>query len=308
MKIALLGIDPQNDFCASATNPFGIDAGSLFVPGAQEDMERLGTFIEEYGHRLGALLFTLDQHHNLDIAHGLWFADENGDPAPPITLMDWDPAKGVFIGTLAPDFTQTREFRVRKMGKIPWTANIPEAQGKAMSYAEYTAWYIEKLKSSGRYGHTIWPAHCLIGTPGAAVYPTVMQAANAWTEKYARTIQWVAKGTNPFAEHFSGVKAEVALPNDPGTQVNAQFIQTLMTYDRIFLAGEALSHCVANTGRDIAAEFANDDYVQKLILLEDASSPVPFFEKDAEQFVADLKGKGMQTMTCAEAGKMLKAA
>ena len=45
-----------------------------------------------------------------------------------------------------------------------------------------------------------------------------------------------------------------------------------MEADLIFVAGEAGSHCLANTVRDIANNFGDDTYVKKLVLLTDATS------------------------------------
>lgn len=75
------------------------------------------------------------------------------------------------------------------------------------------------------------------------------------------------------------------------------FIQTLETADIILLAGEALSHCVANSVSDIASNFSDPRFVEKVTLLTDASSNVPSFEKLGSDFVARLTAKGMKTST-----------
>ena len=59
----------------------------------------------------------------------------------------------------------------------------------------------------------------------------------------------------------------------------------------------ALSHCVANTVRDIANEFGDDSYVKKLVLLTDASSSVTGFESMGDDFVREMVARGMQTST-----------
>jgi nicotinamidase-related amidase len=110
-------------------------------------------------------------------------------------------------------------------------------------------------------------------------------------------VDFVTKGSNPWTEHFSAVQAEVPDPEDPSTQVNTRFIQTLETADIILLAGEALSHCLANTVRDVARSFSDPKYVQKLILLTDASSNVTGFENYGADFVRDLTVLGMKTST-----------
>jgi nicotinamidase/pyrazinamidase len=105
------------------------------------------------------------------------------------------------------------------------------------------------------------------------------------------------KGNNPFTEHFSGVKAEVPDPEDISTNMNAQLIESLEQADLILITGEALSHCVANTVRDIANTFSDPRYIEKLVLLTDASSNVGGFEFLGDGFIKDLTAKGMKTST-----------
>ena len=50
--------------------------------------------------------------------------------------------------------------------------------------------------------------------------------------------------------------------------------------DTVVIAGEALSHCLANTVRDLAAH-AGDEAVKRWILLRDTTSAVPGFEREA---------------------------
>ena len=88
-------------------------------------------------------------------------------------------------------------------------------------------------------------------------------------------------------------------PDDPSTQINVQLIQTLEKADQVVLSGQALSHCVANTVRDITDHFGEES-VRKLVLIEDTSSPVPGFEKVAYQFLADMKQRGMKIIQSAE--------
>ena len=220
------------------------------------------------------------------------------------TVMTYNDQDDTFVGLLFPDYQTSRKFRVRKMGKVPWTAAL--TGDKAMSFHQYNAWYIQQLNAKQRYAHVIWPEHCLIGTPGANVYPAFMQAAQDWARSRARTLTFVAKGSNPFTEHFSAVQAEVPLPNDPSTQLNAGWVATLEQMDKVFLAGEALSHCVANTGRDTVAGFSSPDHVKKITVLSDAMSNVPTFEDKGAEFLAWMKSQGASVMTCAEALRLIK--
>src|SRR5436190_557764 len=112
-------------------------------------------------------------------------------------------------------------------------------------------------------------------------------------------VDYVTKGSNPWTEHYSAVCADVPDPSDPGTQINTRFIQTLLEADLVAIAGEAGSHCLANTVRDIARNFGDDSYIQRLVLLEDATCPVPGFEAFQTDFITEMTARGMKiTTTC----------
>jgi nicotinamidase-related amidase len=257
-NIQLLVIDPQVDFCDPD--------GALAVPGAEADMHRLATLVHRLRHRLDDVHVTLDSHRRVDISHPLWFRD--GDGAHP------DP------------FTQITAADLRT-GR--WSTTHPGTWDRTLAY-------LEALAAGGRYPHTLWPEHCLIGTEGHAVHPVLGEALAEWEARFA-LVDFVTKGSNPFTEHFSAVAAEVPDPEDPTTQINTALVTTLQQADVVLLAGEASSHCLAHTVRDIAAQFADPTWIAKLVLLEDATSPVPGFEALADDFVRDMTALGMRTTT-----------
>ena len=257
-NVHLLVIDPQKDFCDPA--------GSLYVPGADRDMDRVAALVHRLRKRLSAIHITLDSHRKVDISHPIWFRDGAGRHPEPFTVI-------------AADDVQSAR----------WTTTRPSAYERTLAY-------LRALEAAGRYPHVVWPYHCLIGDEGHLVWPALAAAVHEWEERFA-TADFVTKGSNPWTEHFSAVQAEVPDPTDPTTQVNTRLIATLEQADVVALAGEALSHCLANTVRDIAATFADPAYVSKLVLLTDASSSVPTFEPYGEQFLRELKTLGMRTAT-----------
>ena len=105
------------------------------------------------------------------------------------------------------------------------------------------------------------------------------------------------QGSNLHTEHFSAVKAEVEDPADPSTQLNTAFIRDLEAADVIAFAGEASTHCLASTVRDIADAFGNDEYIKKCVLLKDATSPIPGLEHLEVKFLKDMEAKGMKIET-----------
>lgn len=257
MKLHLVVIDPQNDFCSPA--------GSLYVPGAEGDVTRLATLIERLRGRINDIHVTLDSHRKVDISHPMWWRDAQGH----------EPA--AFAQISAADVVAGR-----------WTTSRGDLRARSLAY-------LQALEGSGRYPHTIWPYHCLIGDEGHNVSAVLAAAMHEWEQRFA-TVDFITKGSNPFTEHFSAVQAEVPDPDDPGTQVNTDFIDTLEQADVILLAGEALSHCLANTVRDIADRFGPGQ-LGKLHLLTDASHSVPGFEALGEAFVRDMTRRGMHLTT-----------
>jgi nicotinamidase/pyrazinamidase len=128
-----------------------------------------------------------------------------------------------------------------------------------------------------------WPEHCLIGSWGHNVHAAVKKALDRWARSKLELVDFVTKGSNPLTEHYSAVQAEVPDPNDPSTMLNGRLIKTLSEADMVAIAGEALSHCVANTVRDIAKNFGEDN-IKKLVVLTDCTSSVAGFEDLGARF------------------------
>jgi len=284
MNIQLLIVDPQNDFCI-ADDGQG-HKGALCVPTGHDDMKRVATMLGRIGPKLDDIHVTLDSHQTIGIERPRWWK-RTGDGAPPdpFTILGIHP-DGKRIVTLDPanSMAPTGE---------EYTTYLPSHRGRTFEY-------LQSLADGGRYPHVVWPVHCVVGTWGWSIVPELADALAQWEHDHFARVQYVVKGNNPYTEHFSGVKAEVPDPEDPSTQVNTGLIQTLEEADLIAITGEALSHCVANTVRDIADCFSDSKYVKKLVLLTDASSNVPGFDFLGDDFMQEMLAKGMQTSTTVE--------
>ena len=276
MKIHLLTIDPQNDFCMPASNRFGMPAGTLFVPGADSDMERLTSFVRKNLKRIDEIHVTLDSHLPLHIAHGVMWLDQEGKMPDPFTIITDDAVERGEYRTVRPLM-----YDDPVEGRVPWGQH-----------------YTRKLKENGRYALCIWPQHCLIGSPGAAVYPEFFSALQEWQETRIGLVNYVTKGSNYKTEHYSAIRADVEDPGDPGTQLNMEIIRMLQDPEiaDILITGEALSHCVANTISDIANTFGEEN-IEKFVLLEDTCSNVPGFEQQGIDFVNQMTKRGMRVST-----------
>lgn len=252
-KIALLVIDGQNDFCKPT--------GSLFVPGAEKDMERLAKFVTEHKSEIDFIGLTMDSHQVIDISHPSFWEDKDGNPPSPFTIIT---ASDVESGKWTPRYAPQEALR-----------------------------YIQVLESQGEYPHCIWPEHCIIGTEGAAIVKELMDAVKDWARQ-GKFFQVVTKGTYPLTEHFGAFRANVPVVGHPETQLNQNLVQKLETYQKIYFAGEAKSHCVANTLKQ-ALEFPS--LASKFIILEDCMANVPGFETLGDPIYAKAKSMGIKFTT-----------
>jgi nicotinamidase-related amidase len=243
-------------------------------------MIRVANLVKRLGKRLGDINVTLDSHSVMHIAHPLWFKNSKGEHPSPFTVMRLE--NGSIIGGMTDasgNFHDVGEFTATRANTLKWTLE-----------------YLELLASKKKYPHVIWPYHCLIGTPGHNIVQPLSDALIEWEHNKVDLVNKVTKGSCPFVEHFSGVRAEIPHKDYPGTQIDSRFINTIVSADLILVAGEARSHCLANTLRDLA-ELAGDEFVKKCVLLTDGTSDVPGFSQYGESFVKDMTAMGMQTTT-----------
>ena len=260
-KIHLLIIDPQVDFCDKN--------GSLYVKGAEDDMDRLALMVSRLKNKIDDIHVTMDSHRVFDVAHPIYWVNSSGKNPTPFTIIQ---PEDVENGT--------------------WQPSVPDLFDRSLNY-------VKTLKANGRYDLCIWPEHCRIGTPGHTIVEKLMDALTDW-ERSPAMVDMVTKGSNPYTEHYSAIKSEVEDPEDESTQLNTRLIKTLMEADIVAIAGEASSHCVANTVLDIANNFGDDDYIKKLVFLKDSSSPVTGFEAMEDKFLKEMTSRGMRVSSTKE--------
>lgn len=272
-KIEMLIIDPQYDFIDvpsdfqsvsinAMTNETEKVEPALPVTGSWQDSLKLAKFINKFGGNIGQIRVTLDTHQQYDIAHPLFWLDQNNQQPKPFTTIT---SKDILNGVWRP---------------------IDDSK------KDYVIEYTKELEAQGLYELFIWPPHCLIGTDGYKVIQPIMKELMNWEQKYIGRVSYVSKGHNPYTEHYGAFKSEVTMDNDPTTSLNLKLIKIIEQSDYVFLSGQALSHCVASTVRQLVDNFGSDN-IKKLVLLVDTSSPVTGFEKNGADFVEEMRSKGM---------------
>ena len=147
-------------------------------------------------------------------------------------------------------------------------------------YVKETLNYLKELETKGEYVHCIWNPHCIVGSEGAAIVNELMDSVKNWQVNYTKMYQIVQKGQFPLSEHFGALRANVPFKGQPSTEFNMALYQKLNSYRRVFLMGEAKSHCVGNTLKQLI-EYC-PDLLPKLWIVEDCMSDVTGFENLAK--------------------------
>lgn len=237
-------------------------AGTLFVNGADKDMKRLADWIKRNKDRIDHITLTMDSHQVNDISHpSFWLDMSDNFPAPftPISFLE------VTKGTWRPRF-----------------------------FIKQAVKYVEALENQGEFGHFIWPYHCLTGSRGAALDESITEALIEWS-KDGKFYEVVVKGTYPLTEHFGVFRANIPARGRPETQLNKPLIAKLSEFQNVYIAGEARSHCVANSLKQAMDEAP--DLARRFIILEDCMSDVtglghlgtPIFERAKEMGLRFIK-------------------
>jgi nicotinamidase-related amidase len=250
-----VAVDVQNTFCLPG---FELYVGGRSGTGAIDDNRRLCEFIYRHLHRITQICPTMDTHQLLQIFHPIFLFDEKGNHPAPFTLIsekDLSDGRWKFNPRLSKSLGITPEY----------------GQNHLLSYAK-------KLRESGKYELTIWPYHAMLGGIGHALVAAVEEAV--FFHSVARYSQPVfeVKGKNPLTEHYSVLGPEVLEGPDqePIARRDMEFIDLLLRFDAVIIAGQAKSHCVAWTISDLLENIRAKDerLARKVYLLEDCTSPV----------------------------------
>ncbi len=235
--------------CVDVQKDF-MDNGALGVPGATDDVIRLTRFIYKNMDHITTIAASIDTHSPHQIFHPCWWADKNGRNPDPFTLI-----------TLA---------------------DIADGKWQPLINPQESKEYVEGLERNGKKVLCIWPYHCIQGTTGCSLENQFANMLYFHSVAKNSVPLRLVKGFDPLSEMYGIIKPEF----DKQNYVNTDFLNTLDRYDKIIVAGEAMSHCVGESVKQILEYYQDKpDRKQRIYILEDCMSIIPGFEQaTAEMF------------------------
>jgi nicotinamidase-related amidase len=255
MKTCLLLIDCQNDFC--------LPGSPLYINGADADMHRLSNFLICHPNLVNSIYISLDMHNIDDIAHpDYWVRWSEGKPNHPKPFTN---------------------ITFEDMKNDNWIPSKPEDDVVALEY-------LKNLKDKNKFTHTIWPVHCIAGTYGSNIFPTLNAALKKWTSSTKKNFKTYIKGMDRNSEHFGIFQSE-----DGKSEFNYSLLDEFKDCTDILVAGQAKSHCVATSLKQILD--VRPSYIKKITLLTDTTSNVVGCEQIADGIYSELREAGMKEMT-----------
>jgi nicotinamidase/pyrazinamidase len=259
-KIAVILVDYQYDF---------IDPeGALYVPGAQDDIVRFLKWFYMNAHKITSVYASMDTHLPFQIFFSSWWHNPKTKVHPQsfTTITTEDISKEIWV----PVF------------QVDWSIQ-----------------YVHLLKQRLKKDLMIWPYHAMEGTVGYTLSTPISEAI-AW-HSAARNTQptYIAKGRTLRSEYYGIFGAEIPDPEDPESGINVALLDAIMKHDRIYVAGEAKSHCVLESEKQIFKHFGNkQELLGRLHFLRDCTSsvkhPIVDFDAQAEAELAIMVQQGIQ--------------
>ncbi|WP_009633387.1 cysteine hydrolase family protein [Synechocystis sp. PCC 7509] len=255
-RTCLLLIDVQNTFCIPG---FELFVGGQSGNGAVEDNKRLCEFIYRNLGSISAIAPTLDTHTAMQIFHPIFWINAAGNhPTPAAT-------------NITPEDIEQGKWKVNPAVAYSLKSDYETLQNHALHY-------VKQLSQNGKYPLTVWFYHSMLGGIGHALVSAVEEAVFFHCIARDSQTQFEIKGNNPLTENYSVLRPEV-LEGVGGKQLapkNTRLIEQLLAFDKVIIAGQAKSHCVAWTIDDLLTEINQIDplLAQKIYILEDCTSPV----------------------------------
>jgi nicotinamidase-related amidase len=266
-RIALILVDAQIDFIHTD--------GTLSVPGAVEDTRRTIEWLLKHTGKISRIVASLDTHVPLQIFYPMWWINTAGEHPPAFTTIS--------------------------------AAEVDQGLWRPTVEAGWSLKYVQKLETQAKKTLMIWPYHTMMGSPGHAITPALYEAIVYHSAARSATPTLLAKGFIPKTEHYSILEPEVKVPDEAQGVLNTALLEDIASYDLVYIAGQAKSHCVLETIASLHRYFSEKapEKIKQWRILMDCTSSVQHpdidFEAIAMAALARFEAQGLKMVKSTDA-------
>ncbi|PAK37784.1 hypothetical protein [Peribacillus simplex] len=233
-----------------------LEEGNLAVANSYQDVRNFAKFIYKNVDAIDDIFMSLDIHQPKQIFHPAWWVNDKGQYPEPFTVITY---QDVLEGKWAPIFQEQESLE-----------------------------YLRGLEATEKKSLIIWSYHCLQGTFGAAIETQLSNLLFAYSLYKEKDVHYVTKGFNPISEMYGIIKPEYSKTD----LTDKNLLSQLQNYKTIVIGGEAKSHCVLETIKQIVEEFEMINHKDYLIyVLEDCTSSITGFEEITDDEYKKLASK-----------------
>lgn len=241
-KRLLLLVDAQVDFVHTD--------GSLSVPGAVDDTRRTIDWLFKHLEDVTAIAASLDSHIPNQIFYPTWWVNAEGKHPDPYTPISSD--------------------------------DVQSGNWKPVFEKDWSREYVERLEEKAKKTLMIWPYHTMLGTSGHNMTPALYEAVVYHSAARNTQPEFIIKGLIAKSEFYSLLEPEVKVPDHPQGELNNEFLDTVASYDSVYIAGQAKSHCVLESVTSMMRYYGDHqpEVIPRLHVLMDCVSAVAHPEID----------------------------
>lgn len=222
-----------------------MEGGALGAPGSYRDVENITKFLYENLYHITNIAVSLDTHYLNQIFHPSWWADSEGNHPEPLTIISAE--------------------------------DVENGKWQAVKEKEASLDYVQQLEEQGQKQSCIWPYHCIEGTSGANLESQFSRLIHFHSVVRDSPIKKIVKGKDRLSEMYGIIKPEYSRMD----QTNTELLAFIREFHQVVIAGEAESHCVYESVRQIAEYFSDDlQWTKNIYVLTDGMSCIPGFEEE----------------------------
>jgi nicotinamidase-related amidase len=214
-------------------------------------MINLISFIHNKLKKIDRIKVSLDTHSYNQIFYKSWWQDTNGNHPDYFTIIN-------------------------KNSKF-----------KPIFHEKHSIDYINYLEKTNKE-LIIWPYHCILGTYGHNIEPNLENILSYFSLVTKKKVEKITKGSNPLSEMYGIFKDEFSSEN---TTMDSILAKAYGKYENIIIAGEAKSHCVLETVKQLCEFYKFKDFNSTIFILEDCTSSINGYEEKTNEEFNKLKSK-----------------